>query len=190
MICTPDRQAMLSLIDEAHCAGARTVKACAELGIAHRTDQRWQRQADGGTDARTTRVHARPAHALTPEEEAAMIAQCNSPEYASLPPAQIVAREADQGRYIAAESSDYRVLARHAQHTPRGRAPSQRVAKPTTYEASGPNQVWSADITYLPTRVVGRCWPSATRHKPRPRRVTHDAGAPRHVTGHRSDRCT
>ena len=48
MICTPDRQAMLSLIDEAHCAGARTVKACAELGIAHRTDQRWQRQADGG----------------------------------------------------------------------------------------------------------------------------------------------
>jgi len=119
-----------------------------------------------------------------------MIAQCNSPEYASLPPAQIVAREADQGRYIAAESSDYRVLARHAQHTPRGRAPSQRVAKPTTYEASGPNQVWSADITYLPTRVVGRCWPSATRHKPRPRRVTHDAGAPRHVTGHRSDRCT
>jgi putative transposase len=35
---------------------------------------------------------------------------CNSPEYAHLPPSQIVLRLADQGRYLASEATLYRVL--------------------------------------------------------------------------------
>lgn len=146
----------MSLIDEARRSGARAARACKELGIAHRTRQRWQRQTNSGADGRTTRHRERPSHALTPEEEDAIVTLCNSPRYASLPPAQIVAREADEGRYIASESSMYRVLARRSQSAPRGRSSNHRVARPTTYEATGPNQVWTYDITYLPGPVAGQ----------------------------------
>ena len=41
MISTPDRQHAVALIEEAHRAGARLSRACAELGIDVRTHQRW-----------------------------------------------------------------------------------------------------------------------------------------------------
>ena len=44
------------------------------------------------------------------------------PEHASLPPSQIVPRLADQGQYLASESSFYRVLKEHGQINRRGKA--------------------------------------------------------------------
>ncbi|MBP2154234.1 hypothetical protein J2067_001926 [Erwinia rhapontici] len=40
---------------------------------------------------------------------------CHEPEYASLPSAKIVPRLADNGVYLASESTIYRVLRRHGQ---------------------------------------------------------------------------
>lgn len=61
-------------------------------------------------DGRTTALRAAPANALTEVERQAILDVCNSEEFAHLPPSQIVPRLADQGRYIASESSFYRVL--------------------------------------------------------------------------------
>lgn len=66
---------------------------------------------------------------------------------------------ADRGVYIASESSFYRVLKRHKQLNHRGRAePARSVPRPTSFTATGPNQVWSWDISYCPSVVRGQHW--------------------------------
>jgi putative transposase len=61
-------------------------------------------------DARTTTERPVPRNALSAAEREAILASCNSPQFAHLPPSQIVPRLADQGRYLASESTFYRVL--------------------------------------------------------------------------------
>ncbi|NYT66801.1 IS3 family transposase, partial [Alcaligenaceae bacterium] len=95
-------------------------------------------------------------HQLTEQEKAHILAVCNTPEHQSLPPSQIVPKLADQGIYVASESSFYRVLKVHGQLNRRGNSAAPKPAKhPTTWVASGPNQVWSWDITFLPSAVRG-----------------------------------
>lgn len=86
------------LVKEAVCAGARQSKACAILGISCRTLRRW-RNAASLTDQRTCPKPRKYPHALSKAEKVAMIAICNSEEYKSLPPSQIVPRLADKGIY-------------------------------------------------------------------------------------------
>ena len=75
-------------------------------------------------------------------------------KYASLPPGQIVPYLADQGIYIGSERSFYRVLHAHRQLHRRGSARLPQEARPIPrLRADGPNQVWSWDISYLPTSV-------------------------------------
>lgn len=80
----------------------------------------------------------------------------NSPEHQGLSPKQIVPKLADQGIYVASESTIYRLLREHEQ-VQGPKAPRPRVvrAKPTQ-TADGPNQVWSWDITYLKSSVKGQ----------------------------------
>nr|WP_221896307.1 DDE-type integrase/transposase/recombinase [Bathymodiolus japonicus methanotrophic gill symbiont] len=82
---------------------------------------------------------------------------CNEDEYANLPPSQIVPILADKGIYIASESSFYRVLHKAEQVTHRGRAKERKnTSKPTSYIAEKANQVWTWDISYMPTPIVGQ----------------------------------
>ncbi len=82
---------------------------------------------------------------------------CHQPEYASLPPSQIVPRLADNGVYLASESTFYRVLRRHGEVHHRGRKrTAHKSGKPTTWTATAPNQLWAWDITWLPSTVKGR----------------------------------
>ncbi len=90
-------------------------------------------------------------------ERQAIVTLCNSPQYAHLPPSQIVPRLADQACYLASESTFYRVLRAAGQQQHRGRSlRPRRHAAPTTHAANAPNQVWSWDITYLPSPVRGK----------------------------------
>ena len=156
MISTPDRCKAIELIDEARASGARLKPACAVLGISARTYQRWQREAEVPSDGRSTAVRPKPAHALSEAEEQAVVDLCNRSEYRDLPPAQIVAQEADAGRYWASESTMYRVLRKHQQAQPRGRGrKGSTPSPPASHRADGPNQVWSWDTTWLPGPVVG-----------------------------------
>jgi transposase InsO family protein len=63
---------------------------------------------------------------------------------------------ADRGLFIGSERSFYRVLHAHGQAHRRGRARLPQEARPVPrLRADGPNQVWSWDISYLPTSVKG-----------------------------------
>lgn len=144
----------VTLIQEAVDAGARRYKACTALHISVRTLQRWEEE-DGLEDNRQY-VERMPANKLTVQEREHILAVCNEQAYRSLPPSQIVPMLADEGRYIASESSFYRVLRDADQVHCRGKSEAPRkVAKPQGYKATAPNQVWSWDITYLAASVVG-----------------------------------
>lgn len=62
---------------------------------------------------------------------------------------------ADEGRYVASESTFYRILQAENQLTHRQSSRPAKHHKPKAYEATGANQVWTWDISYLPTQVRG-----------------------------------
>jgi len=58
---------------------------------------------------------------------------------------------------LASESSFYRVLKQHQQDQRRGREkPPRKIPAPTAWLADAPNKVWSWDITYLPSDILGK----------------------------------
>ena len=97
----------ISLIDEAIAQGARQAPACDVLGLSVRTLQRWK--ISGFDDERKT-VDRTPTNKLSEDEREQILETCNSEEYRSLPPKQIVPALADNGIYLASESTFYRVL--------------------------------------------------------------------------------
>lgn len=156
MISTPDRQTASQLIDAAVTAGARRANACAELDISDRTLRRWTKGGEVQPDQRPLVPRPEPANKLSPVERAAVLDICNSEAFASLPPSQIVPKLADQGRYLASESSFYRILRAEGQQHHRGRArPPVRRKPPSSYKASAPCEVWTWDITWMPGPVAG-----------------------------------
>ena len=160
MISSKDRQIALELIGEAVSAGARQSRASEILEIDVRTIRRWKQQlietrqlADSRKVSAQTRT---PANKLTEQEKKQIIELCNQAEYCSLPPGQIVPRLADAGRYLASESSFYRVLKEVDQVNRRGRANVPKtVTKPKGFKAIKSNQVWSWDITFLASAIRG-----------------------------------
>jgi len=155
MISASDREQALTLIQEAVSAGAREATACRELGLSQRTLQRWRKQGDSATDGRPHAKRPTPANKLSEAEEQQVLEVIQQPQYSSLPPSQIVPALADEGVYIASESSFYRLMHRHNQQHHRGRS-KPRTSKPiTSHAATGPNEVWMWDITWLPGPAKG-----------------------------------
>ena len=148
----PARHHILKLVDEAVQSGARQQRACAVIGMSARTLQRWRARPEG--DGRPMRVQ-QPLNKLDDLERQRILAIANSPEFGHLPPSQIVPRLADQGKYIASESSFYRVLRAAKQLQHRATSKPAQTGKPRALAASQPNQIYSWDITYLPTTVRG-----------------------------------
>lgn len=159
MIGLEDRQALARDIHRAHQSGARLWQACETAGIHVRTLQRWKAlQGLEAGDGRPKAQRPVPAHALTPDERAVVLHVANEPRFADIPPARIVPMLADEGIYIASESTFARVLREHGQTTHRGRAKAPRATRPpTTHIATAPRQVWCWDMTYLAASIVG-CW--------------------------------
>ena len=89
-------------------------------------------------------------------EKTSIINVTNEPEYANLSPSKIVPKLADNGIYIASESTFYRILKAEKQLRHRQKAkPSKQIKKPRALCETAPNQLYSWDITYLPTQVRG-----------------------------------
>ena len=158
MISHEMRTEVIDMITEATDSGARQSKACQIVGIAPSTLRRWQPKGLSKVlcDQRSVKKPAAPAHKLSEEERERILEVCNQPDYSHLPPSQIVPRLADQGEYIASESSFYRILKAHNQLHHRGRAKQRQSRQPTTHLATKPNDVWMLDVTYLPSRVIGK----------------------------------
>lgn len=148
---------ILGHIEEAVQGGARQTEGCNLLGLDPRTVQRWQAQGVGG-DRRRGPASA-PRNKLSERERAQVLATVNSPEFRDLSPKQIVPTLADQGEYLASESTVYRILREESllSHREKYRVPTKR-HRPNEYVATGPDQVWTWDITYLKTPVRGSFW--------------------------------
>jgi putative transposase len=155
MIGAPDRKRAVMLIKETVDAGARTASVCQEMGISIRTFQRWTREGDIKIDGRPDANRPPPGNKLTEEERQAVLDTVNSPAYQSLPPSQIVPSLADEGRYIASESTFYRILREEGQQQHRGRSRAPENRPMSTHCATGPNQVWCWDITWIPGPAKG-----------------------------------
>lgn len=117
---------------------------CDALGVAPATYYRqrrakvlgpWPRRASG--------------RALAPVERQQVLDVLHEPRFADLAPAEVYATLLDEGTYYASERTMYRVLA--AEHEVRERRAQRRqpVFAAPELLATGPNQVWSWDITRL-----------------------------------------
>lgn len=143
---------------EAEEAGASKGRISQVLGIDRGTLRRWRKRGgclvSGGEDRRCG-PKTSPPNKLSDAERREVLRVANSKEFRDQSPKQIVPKLADEGRYIASESTFYRLLREQnlQNHRGRARAPSSRA--PSECRATGPNQVWSWDITYLRTPVAG-----------------------------------
>ena len=144
---------IIHLIDKAVESGARLDKAAGTMGISARTIIRWRHQR-GGQDRRKGPWKA-PANKLSENERQQVLDISNSAPLRDLSPKQIVPKLADQGVYLASESTFYRVLKEHKMLTHRQASRPAVSHRPKQHVATGPCQVWSWDITYLKSSVKG-----------------------------------
>jgi transposase len=145
---------ILGLIEEAVRDGARLEPACEILDLSVRTIQRW-RQQGGGCDRRHG-PHSEPANKLSAAEREEVLDILTSPQFCDLSPNQIVPQLADEDRYVASEATMYRLLREAALLSHREPSRPAVTWRPREHVATGPNQVFSWDITYLCTSVRGR----------------------------------
>jgi putative transposase len=153
LITSDDREKTLQLIHDACLSGTRKKEACKLLHLSVRTIERWEKDC-GINDKRQTNNRI-PSNKLTQEERDMIILTANSETYRDLPPCKIVPMLADNNRYIASESSFYRILRENNQLTHRSRSKPAKHHKPDPFTATRANQVWTWDISYLPTQVGG-----------------------------------
>lgn len=146
------REEVFSIVNEAVNNGASENRACQYLGISKRTYLRWKQNPETGDKRNGPNM---VKNKLTDQEREQVLKTCQSSEYCDLSPVQIVPALADKGKYIASESTFYRILRKNKllTHRRRSKAPIKR-KKPEAI-AYAPNEVWSWDITYLPGPIKG-----------------------------------
>jgi putative transposase len=116
--------------------------ACAAMGTSRATLYRQRRP-------RLVRPRQASWRALAPEERAEVLRILYDPRFADASPAEVRATLLDEGVHLASESTMYRVL--RGERAVRERRSVRRhptYAKPELV-ATGPNQVWSWDITKI-----------------------------------------
>jgi len=146
---------ILELLEEAVRDGARLWRACKVVGLCKRTIERWREQKTG--DDRRAGPKHEPANKMSLKEREKIITVLTSEEYRDLSPRQVVPKLADQGIYLGSESTFYRLLHERKMQVHRSavRESNDRY-RPKELVATGPNQVWSWDITYVATPTKGK----------------------------------
>ncbi len=117
-------------------------QACEALGLAPSTYHRWQRPAQAPKARKSPR-------ALTPPERAEVLAVLCAPRFMDRTPAHVVATLLDEQSYHCSERTMYRILSAESPiQERRNQAQRRRYARPQLC-ATGPNQLWSWDISKL-----------------------------------------
>ena len=94
------------------------------------------------------RDRAQP-RALTAPERQAILDALHSPRFADLAPGEVWAILLDEGVYLGSQSTFYRLLRAAGETRERRRQATHPAAVKPELLATGPNQVWSWDITKL-----------------------------------------
>jgi len=121
-----------------------TRAACAALGRSRATHYR-HRRPKLTVDRQPRRSH----RALTPAEQDAVIEVLDSERFCDQAPAQVWATLIDEGTYLASVSTMYRLLRARTEIRERRRQARHPAKVKPELVATGPNQVWSWDITKL-----------------------------------------
>ena len=153
MISKEEKQTVLKLISQACKSGARKSKAAKLLGLTIRTIQRWM---NNGLIDRRKGSRAVPGNKLSDHEKTQITKVLESPDFADSNPNQIVPKLADQGIYLGSESTMYRILRELKMNMHRQSSQPVKRHSPEPLIANNSNQLWSWDITYLPSTVKGR----------------------------------
>jgi putative transposase len=98
---------------------------------------------------------APPPRALSLDEKAVVRATLNSERFQDLAPREVYASLLDEGTYLCSWRGMYRILAENHEIRERRDQLRHPVWVKPQLVASGPNQLWSWDITRLLTLVVG-----------------------------------
>jgi putative transposase len=121
------------------------VAACQSLGVARASLYRFGQPSDV-TDAPPRPT---PPRALEPAERQTVLDQLNSKRFVDQAPAQVYAALLDQGQYLCSVRTMYRILNQHDQVRERRNQLRHPAYQKPELLATGPNQVWSWDITKL-----------------------------------------
>ena len=142
----------ISLILEANEMGCRIKLACGDLEISFNTYKRW---IDKVEDKRAGPI-TKSKNKISEEERKQIIQISTSKEYVDDSPHVIVAKLADENKYIASISTFYRVLDHESLLKHRGKSKPPSKEKPAPLVAYAPNQIWSWDITYMKSFIRGQ----------------------------------
>jgi putative transposase len=148
----PDlREQISSGIRDAVSLGSGFESACSVIGMDPRRLQRWRKKAvDGRVGGLRTSDQK-----LTETEKDAIVEAFHKPEYVDLPIRSAWVKMVDDKLCLCSAATAYRVLEERCAKrrlTARRASPQRR---PPVLEATAVNQVWTWDITYLPSPVRG-----------------------------------
>ena len=148
---TQDKIIALELISVAVVNGCRVKIACDDLDITFNTYCHWK------NDVEDKRKGPRdgPANKLNQKTRMEIIQIATLGKFIDLSPWVIVAKLADEGRYVASESSFYKVLKEEKLLAHRGKSQPRKHHRPAPLIATGANQIWSWDITYIKSNITG-----------------------------------
>ena len=124
-----------------------TTAACAAVGRPRQTHYRWHRHSP--PPPRPDRVPARQPRALDEMERTEVLAVLHSDDHVDEAPATVYAKLLDNGTYLCSTSTMYRILRANDEVRERRRQATHPAAKKPELLATGPNEVYSWDITKL-----------------------------------------
>jgi putative transposase len=131
---------------EQHRHQAATLKLCQALDIPRASFYRRQvRNAALVPDV----IRPRPEHALSQAEQQNVLKTLRMPRFVDLAPAQIYAQLLEEGSYLCSVRTMYRILDANNEVRERRALASHPVYTKPELLATGPNEVWSWDITKL-----------------------------------------
>ena len=141
----------MRLVDEGR--ETATVKdLCKAYGISEASYYRWKSPTPAGASQEPKKLHWR---GLSEKEERGVLEALTSERFIDVALSAVVATLLDEGKYLCSARTMYRILKKNASTKERrDQRRHPEYVKPELL-ATGPNQVWSWDITKLRT---GRKW--------------------------------
>jgi putative transposase len=137
---------MMTLLEEVSLSYGITT-ACQALAVPR--SWYYRQKAAGGLAQEKSESRSTPKHALSKAEKARMRRVLNSEQFVDQSPREVYATLLDEGVYLCHWRTMYRILTEHDEvRERRNQRQHPKHSKPQLV-ASGPNELWSWDITLL-----------------------------------------